>query len=248
MNTLDSSVLADLAPTGVLRVAINFGNPVLAQRDMSGNPAGVSTQLAKALAGELNVAIDFVTFDAAGKVFAALTESTWDLAFLAIEPVRSAEIEFSHPYVIIEGTYLVHAASVYQSVAQLDHLGARLAVGKGAAYDLYLSRTLSAAELVRAPTSAAAVEWFLEQGLEAAAGVRQPLEAFADKNEGYRVLADSFTEIRQAMAVPKGRKAGAEYVRAFLDRKISSGFVLNALLASGQGDVRVGPTLNEQRH
>jgi polar amino acid transport system substrate-binding protein len=137
---------------------------------------------------------------------------------------------------------------VYQSVAQLDHLGARLAVGKGAAYDLYLSRTLSAAELVRAPTSAAAVEWFLEQGLEAAAGVRQPLEAFADKNEGYRVLADSFTEIRQAMAVPKGRKAGAEYVRAFLDRKISSGFVLNALLASGQGDVRVGPTLNEQRH
>lgn len=247
MTIIDSSILADLAPTGVLRAAINYGNPVLAQRDINGNPAGVSTQLARALAEELKVAIEFVTFDAAGKVFAALTESTWDLAFLAIEPVRSAEIEFSHPYVIIEGTYLVHDASVYQAVAELDHAGARLAVGKGAAYDLYLTRTLTAAELVRAPTSAAAVEWFLEQGLEAAAGVRQPLEAFADKNEGYRVLPDSFTEIRQAMAVPKGRTAGAEYVRAFLDQKISSGFVADALRASGQEDVRVGPALNEQR-
>lgn len=246
MTTLDSSVLADLAPTGVLRAAINYGNPVLAQRDMSGTPAGVSTQLAKALADELNVAIEFVTFDAAGKVFAALTESIWDLAFLAIEPVRSAEIEFSHPYVIIEGTYLVRDASAYQAVAELDHLGARLAVGKGAAYDLYLSRTLTAAGLIRAPTSAAAVEWFVEQGLEAAAGVRQPLEDFAAKNEGFRILPDSFTEIRQAMAIPKGRTAGAEYVRAFLDRKISNGFVAEALRASGQEDVRVGPALNEQ--
>lgn len=246
MTTVDSRVLADLAPTGVLRAAINYGNPVLAQRNVNGSPAGVSAQLARALAEELNVAIEFVTFDAAGKVFAALTESIWDLAFLAIEPVRSAEIEFSHPYVIIEGTYLVRDASAYQTVAELDHLGARLAVGTGAAYDLYLSRTLTAAELVRAPTSAAAVEWFVEQGLDAAAGVRQPLEGFAIKNEGFRVLPDSFTEIRQAMAVPKGRTAGAEYVRAFLDQKIRSGFVADALRASGQEDVRVGPELNAQ--
>jgi polar amino acid transport system substrate-binding protein len=245
MTNIDSRILADLAPTGVLRAAINYGNPVLAQRDMSGNPAGVSTQLAKALAEELNVAIEFVTFDAAGKVFAALTESIWDLAFLAIEPVRSAEIEFSHPYVIIEGTYLVHDASPYQAVAELDHLGARLAVGKGAAYDLYLTRTLAAAELVRAPTSAAAVEWFLEQGLDAAAGVRQPLEGFAASNEGFRVLPDSFTEICQAMAVPKGRTAGAQYVRAFLDQKIRSGFIADALRSSGQEDVRIGPALNK---
>jgi polar amino acid transport system substrate-binding protein len=244
MTTINPSILADLAPTGVLRAAINYGNPVLAQRDINGNPAGVSAQLARALAAELNVAIEFVTFDAAGKVFAAMPDSIWDLAFLAIEPVRSAEIEFSHPYVIIEGTYLVRDESPYHAVAELDHKEARIAVGKGAAYDLYLSRTLTDAELIRAPTSVAAVEWFVDQRLDAAAGVRQPLESFAARNKHYRVLSDSFTEIRQAMAVPKGRMAGARYVRSFLDQKIRSGFVADALRASGQEDVRVGPALN----
>ncbi|SDI23701.1 polar amino acid transport system substrate-binding protein [Pseudomonas flavescens] len=246
MSTLDPSILADLAPTGVLRAAINYGNPVLAQRGADGQPAGASTALAKALAEQLNVGVEFVTFDAAGKVFAALGESRWDLAFLAIEPVRAAEIDFSHPYVIIEGTYLVRDDSPFQTVAELDRPGLRLAVGKGAAYDLFLTRTLDAAELVRAPTSAAAVDWFLEQRLDAAAGVRQPLEDFAARNPGYRVLADSFTEIRQAMAVPKGRDAGVRYVREFLEERIRSGFVAEALHTSGQQNVRVGPALGEQ--
>ncbi len=238
---IDNEVLADLAPTGVLRAAINYGNPVLAQRGEDGQPAGVSSALARALAEALGIEVEFITFDAAGKVFAALPENTWDLAFLAIEPVRAAEIEFSHPYVIIEGTYLVGADSGFHSVADLDRQGLRLAVGKGAAYDLFLSRTLSAAGLVRAPTSAAAVDWFVEQGLDAAAGVRQPLEAFAAGNPAYRVLADSFTEIRQAMAVPKGRLAGARFVRAFLDERIGNGFVADALRQSGQHEVRLGP-------
>jgi len=240
---VDQDVLQDLAPTGVLRAAINYGNPVLAQRGADGQPSGVSTALATALAAELGVAIEFVTFDAAGKVFAALPEARWDLAFLAIEPVRAEEIEFSHPYVIIEGTYLVRENSPFHSVAELDRKGLRLAVGKGAAYDLFLSRTLSEAELVRAPTSAAAVDWFVEQQLDAAAGVRQPLEGFARANPGYRVLYDSFTEIRQAMAVPKGRLAGARFIRAFLNEKIRSGFVAEQLRQSGQQDVRVGPEL-----
>lgn len=238
---VEQDVLQDLAPTGALRAAINYGNPVLAQRGADDQPGGVSTALARALAEELGVDIEFVTFDAAGKVFAALPGGSWDLAFLAIEPVRAAEIEFSHPYVIIEGTYLVTAESAFQSVAELDRSGLRLAVGKGAAYDLYLSRTLSAAELVRAPTSAAAVDWFVEQQLDAAAGVRQPLEGFARANPGYRVLDDCFTEIRQAMAVPKGRLAGARFIRNFLNEKIRSGFVAEQLRQSGQQDVRVGP-------
>lgn len=239
--TVQHNVLQDLAPTGVLRAAINYGNPVLAQRGKDGQPSGVSAALARALAAELGVGIEFVTFDAAGKVFAALPDALWDLAFLAIEPVRAAEIEFSHPYVIIEGTYLVNADSRFHSVAELDHRGLRLAVGQGAAYDLFLSRTLSEAELVRAPTSAAAVDWFVEKQLDAAAGVRQPLEAFARGNAEYRVLADSFTEIRQAMAVPKGRLAGARFIRTFLNEKIRNGFVAERLLESGQRDVRVGP-------
>ena len=243
MSTLDPRVLADLAPTGVLRAAINYGNPVLAQRAADGQPAGVSAALARALAARLNLDLEFITFDAAGKVFAALGEARWDLAFLAIEPIRAAELEFSHPYVIIEGTYLVRESSPFHDVAELDRSGLRLAVGKGAAYDLYLSRTLTAAELVRAPTSAAAMDWFVEQGLDAAAGVRQPLESFAAQNSGYRVLPDSFTEIRQAMALPKGREVGARYVRDFLDEQIRSGFVAEALRASGQQDVRVGPAV-----
>lgn len=240
MSQPDPAALAELAPTGVLRVAINYGNPVLAQRGADGQPAGVSATLARALAQQLQVPLQFETFDAAGKVFAALPESRWDLAFLAIEPVRAAQIEFSQPYVIIEGTYLVRDDSAFQAVADLDRQGARLAVGHGAAYDLFLSRTLSAAQLVRAPTSAAAVVWFVEQHLDAAAGVRQPLEAFAAQNPGYRVLPDSFTEIRQAMAVPKGRLAAAGFVRDFLDERLRDGTVHEALEASGQADVRIG--------
>ena len=118
--------------------------------------------------------------------------------------------------------------------------GRRIAVGQGAAYDLYLSRTLTQAELVRAPTSPAAIDWFVDQRLDAAAGVRQPLEAYAAAHPGYRVLADSFTEIRQAMAVPKGRAAAAAFVQDFLDEQLRSGLVARALAASGQGDVRIG--------
>ncbi len=112
-------------------------------------------------------------------------------------------------------------------------------MGQGAAYDLYLSRTLTQAELVRAPTSPAAIDWFVEQRLDAAAGVRQPLEAYAAAHPGYRVLADSFTEIRQAMAVPKGRSAAAAFVQGFLDEQLGSGLVARELAASGQGDVRI---------
>lgn len=214
---------AQLAPTGAVRAAINYGNPVLAQRGTDGQPQGISVELARALAEELGVPLAMETFDAAGKVFAALGEGRWDLAFLAIEPVREEQIAFSQPYVIIEGTYLVAEGSRFTSVTDLDQPGVRIAVGKGAAYDLFLSRTLQHAELVREATSAAAIEAFVQGGLDAAAGVRQPLEASA--GVGYKVLADRFTEIRQAMAVPKANAAAAAWVRAFVQRRIESGWV-----------------------
>ncbi|UXZ94137.1 ABC transporter substrate-binding protein [Pseudomonas phytophila] len=239
MNEISPAVLTDLAPDGVLRAAINFGNPVLAQQAADGSPQGVSVQLAKALAEELGVRLQMVTFDAAGKVFAALEQAAWTVAFLAIEPVRAEQIAFSDPYVAIEGTYLVAADSAFKEVDELDRSGLRLAVGKGAAYDLYLSRTLQHAELCRAETSAAAVDLFLEQGLDAAAGVRQPLEKFAAAHSGYRVLEGAFTSIRQAMAVPRQRAAGAEFVQRFIERQKASGFVRQALDATGHGDVAV---------
>lgn len=235
-----AAVRAELAPSCELRVAINLGNPVLAQRDENtGNLVGVSVALANALAQELGVAVTMTPYDAAGKVFAALEEGLWDLAFLAIEPVRAERIAFSDPYVSIDGTYLVREESPFQNASDLDVQGRRISVGRGAAYDLYLSRTLQRAELVRGETSASAVDLFLEQGLEAAAGVRQPLERFAKSAQGVRVLADNFTEIRQAMAVPKARSIAAAYVQDFISRRVSDGFVANALAESGQHDARV---------
>lgn len=241
MSVISPAVLADLAPEGVLRAAINFGNPVLAQPGADGKPQGVSVALAKALAEELGVSLELQTFDAAGKVFAALEQGAWDLAFLAIEPVREEQITFSEPYVIIEGTYLVAADAPYQAVADLDQPGLRLAVGKGAAYDLFLSRTLQHAQLERAETSAAAVDLYIAQGLDAAAGVRQPLQKVADADRRYRVLDGAFTAIRQAMAVPRERQAGAAYVREFVERKKADGLVRAVLTATGQADVPVAP-------
>jgi polar amino acid transport system substrate-binding protein len=237
MNPIAQQVIDELAPDGILRAAINYGNPVLAQPGADGEPRGVSVALAKALAEELGVGLEMRTFDAAGKVFAALEQNAWTLAFLAIEPVRAAQIAFSEPYVLIEGTYLVKSDAPYRNTEELDQPGLRLAVGNGAAYDLYLSRTLQHAELVRADTSAGAVDLFIEQHLDAAAGVRQPLEQIARQNPSYRVLQGAFTAIRQAVAVPRGRDAGAAYVRDFVERRLAEGFVRGALLASGQTDV-----------
>ncbi|MCF5052548.1 transporter substrate-binding domain-containing protein [Pseudomonas syringae] len=241
MTTVLPAVLADLAPDGVLRAAINLGNPVLAQLAPDGSPQGVSVALAKALAEELGVPLQMRTYDAAGKVFAALEEGVWSVAFLAIEPVREAQLAFSEPYVIIEGTYLVEQDSPYQTVADLDQAGVKLAVGKGAAYDLFLTRTLRNAQLERADTSAGAVDLFIEHSLDAAAGVRQPLQKVADAGSRYRVLPDAFTAIRQAMAVARGHDAGAAYVRGFVQRKKAQGFIHRALAQSGQADVTVAP-------
>ncbi|MFL1417103.1 transporter substrate-binding domain-containing protein [Pseudomonas fildesensis] len=229
---IDQQVLQQLAPDGVLRAAINFGNPVLAQRGASGEPQGVSVALAKALADELGVSLELITFDAAGKVFAVLADDVWRVAFLAIEPVREQQIAFSAPYVAIKGTYLVRSDSALSHVAQLDEPGRRIAVGQGAAYDLYLSRTVQQAELVRAPTSAAAVDWFVEQGLDAAAGVRDFLRTKA--SEQWRLVEDDFMTIHQAMAVPVAHAAAATFVKSFVERQKHNGLVKRGLLDSGQ--------------
>lgn len=238
MQTIPAAVLDDLAPQGVLRAAINYGNPVLAQAGAGGKPQGASVELAAALAQELGVALELVTYDAAGKVFADLDSGAWNLAFMAIEPVRAAQIAFSEPY---EGTYLVANDAPYFEVAQLDRPEVRIAVGQGAAYDLFLSRTLQQAQLVRAATSAEAIALFFERGLEAAAGVRQPLLAAAAAHPGYRVLEGHFTAIRQAMAVPRQKTQGAAYANDFIERCKANGLVKAALQRSGQGEVTVAP-------
>ena len=238
--TPSPAVLAELAPTGRLRVAINLGNPVLAQRGPDGAPRGVTVDLAHEFARRTGLPLDLVTYDAAGKVFAALKTGAWDVAFIAIEPVRAAELEFTAPYVIIEGTYLVPAESPLTAIADFDQPGIRIAVGNGSAYHLYLERTIQHATLVPAHTGGAALDMFVADGLEAAANVKQPLVKYAAAHPGLRVIDGRFMDIRQAAAVPKGRVIAADWLRGVVEALKASGFVADALARSGQ-DAAVAP-------
>ena len=235
-------VTYDLAPTGTLRAAINFGNPVLAQRDpVSGEPRGVSVDLARELSWRLNVPVELIPYDAAGKVTAAATSGAWDVAFVAIDPARATEIDFTAPYVIIEGTYLVPASSPLRTIEEVDREGVRVAVSNKSAYDLYLARVLKRAQLVRAPSPPASMEMFVRDRLEAAAGVKQPLVEFAKSDPNYRVIPGRFMVIEQAMATPRGRSHGARYLREFIEDVKASGFVARALERTGQHDAVVAP-------
>ncbi len=224
-----AAAVSDLAPTGKLRAAINFGNPVLASRDAAGQPQGVSVDLARELSRRLGVPVDLVPFDAAGKVVEAGKTGAWDIAFVALDPARAAEIAQSPPYVVIEGAYLVRNGSKLQSNDEVDRGGNRVVVARGSAYDLFLSRSLKQAQLVRTQTSRVVVDTFMAENLEVAAGVKQQLEADAKRVPGVRLLPGRFMVINQAMASQKGREAGARYVREFIEEMKSSGFVARAL-------------------
>jgi polar amino acid transport system substrate-binding protein len=232
-----ADVLKDLAPGGKLRAALNLGNSVLVQTDAAtGQPKGVTPDLARELGWRLGVPVEFVTFDAAGKVFDAAKSGAWDIAFLAIEPVRAAEIEFTAPYVLIEGTYMVPADSPLKTIADVDRAGVRIAVGLGSAYDLYLTRTIKNATIIRATAGGGheMIDLFVKDKLEVAAGVRQPLLAYAATHPDVRVMDGRFMEIRQAMGTPKGRTAAARYLSAFIEDVKASGFVADALKRSNQ--------------
>lgn len=237
----ESEAAKSLAPTGVLRVAINHGNAVLAQRNAQGELTGVSVILARALAERLKLPIQLIPFGGAGDVFNAQDKGLWDLAFLAIEPERAVKIDFSPPYVILDGTYLVRAGAPFRTVSDLDQPGVRIAVGRGAAYDLFLTRTLKRAELRRVPTGESSIDLLLSDGVEAVAGVRQALVESAQAKPGLRVLDDRFTAIQQAMGTPRGRQAGAAYVSAFIEEMKASGAVRKALDATGQANAVVAP-------
>ena len=235
MTAVPADVVKELAPTGTLRVAINLGNIVLAQKDpVTGGPKGVSVDLARALAGRLGVAAEFSVFDAAGKAFEALKAGRIDVAFLAIEPVRAAEIEFTAPYVQIEGVFMVPADSPIATPADVDQPGRRIAVAQGSAYDLYLTRTVKHASLVRAPSGPDAMAMFVRDRIEVGGGVRQQVVEFLRTHPQLRIVEPAFMTIRQAMGTPKGRVAGAAYLSAFIEEHKASGFVAAALERSGQ--------------
>ena len=220
---------AELGATGKLRAAINFGNPILASRGADGEPRGVSVDLAREAARRLGLPIELIPFNSAGSVVEAIKARQVDLAFVAIDPVRAADMEYTAPYVIIEGAYLVRNDSPLQRNDEVDRSGTRVAVGRGSAYDLFLTRELKSATLVRAPTSPAVTDLFLAEKLEVAAGVKQQLEMDARRVGGVRLLPGRFMAIEQAMGVPKGRLSAQAWLSDYIEEMKASGFVAAAL-------------------
>ena len=236
------SLQSEFAPSGVMRVGINLGNPVIAQRDpQGGEPRGVASDLARELGKRLGLGLRFVPFETAGKMADAVKEDTWDVAFLAIDPERASDIDFSAAYAHIEGTYLVRADSPLRAVNEVDRDGVRIAVGLKTAYDLWLTRNIHHAQLVRSASSAAAVAQFLEERLDGAAGGRQPLLTAARRGKGLRVMDGSFMVIRQAAGVPRGRAAAAKFLGAFIEEAKHSGLVGRLLDKSGVTGASVAP-------
>lgn len=229
------AIVETFTPTGVLRASINLGNPILAHRNAaSGDPEGVSVDLARAFAAQLDVPLELVVFDAAGKSVEAVTAEQADIGFFAVDPLRGQGIRFTAPYVLIEGSYLVRESSPIRSNDEVDRAGVRVMVGKGSAYDLYLTRELKSASIERAPTSPAVVDCFLSENADVAAGVRQQLEADAARLGGLRLLPGRFMEIRQAMGTPVSRgEPAAAALASFVESMKASGFVTAALQRHG---------------
>lgn len=240
---MTSSIQKTFAPTGKLRASINLGNPILAnKRPQTGEPFGVSIDLARAFAARLGVGIELVVFDAAGKSVEAVHGEQADIGFFAIDPLRGEGIAFTAPYVLIEGSYLVPENSPIRSNEEVDVPGNRVTVGKGSAYDLFLSRELKQAQIVRAPTSPSVVDVFMEQMLEVAAGVRQQLEADQARYAGYRLLPGRFMVIQQAMGMPQSRGAeAAAFLAQFVEEMKASGFVADSLQRHGIQGASVAP-------
>ena len=240
--TISADLVKSLAPTGTLRASINLGNPILANRGADGRPVGVSIDLAHGLAQRIGVPLELVVFDTAAQSVEAVTQERADFGFFAVDPARGAGIHFTAPYVLIEGAYLVRNGSALQDNADVDQPANRVVVGKGSAYDLYLSRELKQAQILRSPSSQTVVDTFIEAGAEVAAGVKQQLEADALRVGGVRLLPGRFMVIQQAMGLPKGRgDAAAALLRRYVEDMKASGFVAQALQRHGIQGATVAP-------
>ena len=238
-----SALAAAFAPTGRLRVSINLGNPILVKRDAaSGQVGGVSVDMAQALADSLGVPLELMVVDTALRSVEAVKAGEVDIGFFAIDPLRSDGIAFSAAYVLIEGAYLVRQDSPLRDNGEVDRAGTKVMVGKGSAYDLYLSRELKAAQILRAPTSPRVVDSFLTESADVAAGVKQQLQADAARLGGLRLLPGRFMVIEQAMGMQAGRGAAAEgHLRDFVEQAKAAGRVGQALARHGIQGAVVAP-------
>jgi polar amino acid transport system substrate-binding protein len=231
MRNVAAGIRADLAPSGILRTAINLGNPVL-NTGTPEAPAGVTVDIAREIAARLGVPAGFLCFGAARESFEAMTSGRADICFLAIEPARAAEVAFTAPYLLIEGVYTVPAGSPLGTVADVDRPGVRIGVKQGSAYDLFLTRTLRHATVVR---GAEGTDVFVAENLEAGAGVREPVTDWVAAHPGYRLIGERFMEIPQAVGTARTkRRETVAFLHALVEELKASGFVADALRRSGQ--------------
>ncbi len=240
--SVSPAVRSDLSPTGKLRVGINFGNVLLTAKDpATGEPRGVAVDLARELGRRLGVSVEIVPYGTAGQMADAVKIGAWDVAFLGAEPQRANEISFTAPYAEIEATYLVPPGSPLRTVEDADRKGVRISIAEKSAYDLYLSRNLKHAQLVRAPNTPAAFKLFVDDKLEAHANLKPVLLTLADKLPGSRILDGRFSVVRQAVGTPRGREAGAKYLREFVEDIKASGLVAQTIEKNGIRGLTVAP-------
>jgi polar amino acid transport system substrate-binding protein len=231
MRNVTAEIIADLTLAGVLRSALNLGNPVLVQGTPAA-PTGVTVDIAHEIAARLGVQAEFRCFGAARESFEATVAGQADICFLAIEPARAAQIAFTAPYVLIEGVYAVPRESPLTTVAEVDSEGVRIGVKDGSAYDLFLTRTLRHAAIVRGDEG---TEAFASGNLEAAAGVREPMTEFVAAHREYRLIEGRFMEIPQAVGtVRTKRQETTRFLHDVIEELKTSGFVADALRRSGQ--------------
>jgi polar amino acid transport system substrate-binding protein len=236
------SARAELAPTGKLRAGINYGNVILARKDpATGETSGVAIDLARELGRRLGVPVDIVAYDSVGTMVDGAKAAAWDIAFLGSDPARASEISFTAAYVELEATYLVAAGAPLRAAPDVDPEGVRVAAPARANYELYLSRSLTRAQLVRAQGAAAAFDLLASGKVEALAGLTQALIGLRAKLPGSRLVDGRFMAVQQSVGIPKGRDAGAQYLRGFVEEAKASGLVARAIEKTGAIGVSVAP-------
>ena len=230
MTVTPAAARADLAPSGTLRVGINFSNNLLTARDpVTRAPSGIALDLAAELGRRLGVPVEIVSYESAGELADSAGAGQWEVGFLGAEPQRAREISFTDAYLEIESTYLVPPGSKLNSIADVDRDGVRVAVTAKAAYDLYLQRNLKHARLVHAPSADAAFKVFVADKLEALAGLKSRLEKDHAGMPGSRILPGRFTAVQQAVGTPKGHDIGAQFLREFVADAKASGLVARTI-------------------
>src|SRR6516162_3149559 len=223
---MSQSVIAELAPHGVLRAGINLSNFLLVTgRSPSGDPEGVAPDMARAIADRLGVPVKYVPYPKPGELSDAAESGVWDIGLIGAEPARAEKIAFTSAYVEIEATYLVPAGSPLKSLAEVDRAGVRIAVTARSAYDLWLERNIKHAQLVRSEGGDATFKQFVDEKLDALAGLRPRLLEDVEKLPGARILDGQFTAVQQAVGTARKNTAGAAFLRNFVEEAKKSGLV-----------------------